>query len=88
MKNAMFDEALDEFEKAKGHCQCRMKGTNSYLASYNRGVIYECLEKYYEAYMEYTDAEGYAPAVERAAECRKKLGEIRIYCQKLYFLTV
>ncbi len=73
MKNAMFDEALEQFELAKGHCQARMKGTNSYLASYNRGVIYECLEKYYEAYVEYMDAEGYEPAAKRASECRKKI---------------
>ena len=43
MKNAMFPEAVEEFEKASRQKQCRMQGVNSYLAYHNIGVILECL---------------------------------------------
>lgn len=43
MKNAMFPEAVEEFEKATSQRQCRMQGVNSYLAYHNIGVILECL---------------------------------------------
>ena len=43
MKNAMFPEAVEEFEKATRQGQCRMQGVNSYLAYHNIGVILECL---------------------------------------------
>lgn len=73
MKNAMFDEALEQFDLAMEHAQAKMQGVNSYLAAYNRGVIYECLERYYEAVVAYSEAEGYEPAEKRMAECMKKI---------------
>ncbi len=43
MKNAKFDAAVGEFEKALLHKECRNTGVNSYAANYNIGVIHECL---------------------------------------------
>lgn len=43
MKNARFDAAIAEFEKALLHNDCRNAGVNSYAANYNIGVIHECL---------------------------------------------
>lgn len=43
MKNVMFSEAVNEFEKAAQYRECRVEGVNSYLAYYNTGVVYECL---------------------------------------------
>lgn len=43
MKNARFEDAVQEFEKALCQKECRSVGVNSYAASYNIGVIYECL---------------------------------------------
>ena len=43
MNNAVFDRAVEEFEKASKFQQCMVEGVNSYKAYYNIGVIYECL---------------------------------------------
>ena len=43
MNNERFDDAVSEFLKATKHKECRNVGSNSYLAYYNIGVIYECL---------------------------------------------
>lgn len=45
MNNVCFEEAVAEFQKATQHSECKSQGVNSYLAYYNIGVIYECLEK-------------------------------------------
>ncbi len=63
MKNARFEAAMREFEKAQEHRECRSVGANSYAASYNMGVIQECLGntqravEYYQKCGDYTLAE-------------------------------
>ncbi len=65
MNNTMFEKAVDEFLKATKHQECRSQGVNSYLAFYNVGVIYECLDKKEMAKKYYNMAQGYKPAQER-----------------------
>ena len=65
MKNAMFDEAVNEFQKAAEYKESRVEGTNSYLAYYNIGVIYECLGNIGKAQEYYKKCNGYSKAVER-----------------------
>lgn len=54
MNNAMFEEAIGEFEKAVQYSYCKVEGCNSFKAYYNAGVICECLgnvskaRQYYE----------------------------------------
>ena len=43
MQNAQFDKAIDYFIYATKMPEGKMKGSNSYNAHYNIGVIYECL---------------------------------------------
>lgn len=68
MKNARFDDAVAEFQKAAGHDTARMQGVNSYLAWYNIGVIYECLGYVQEAIRYYRRADGYEKAGKRLEE--------------------
>lgn len=68
MKNARFDDAVAEFQKAAGHDAARMQGVNSYLAWYNIGVIYECLGYVREAIRYYRRADGYEKARKRLEE--------------------
>lgn len=49
MKNALFEEAIDAFKKATQCPECRVEGTNGYLAFHNIGVIYECTGRANEA---------------------------------------
>ena len=65
MKNAMFDEAVNEFQKAAEYKESRVEGTNSYLAYYNIGVIYECLGNIGKAQEYYKKCNGYSKAEER-----------------------
>lgn len=65
MKNARFEDAVQEFQKATGHTQCRMVGVNDYMANYNIGVIYECLGRVREAREFYEKCMAYEPAVKR-----------------------
>ena len=65
MKNAMFDEAVNEFQKAAEYKESRVEGANSYLAYYNIGVIYECLGNIGKAQEYYKKCNGYSKAVER-----------------------
>lgn len=54
MNNGMLDEAIAEFTKATKKKIVKVKGTDSFRANYNIGVIYECVgeleqaRKYYE----------------------------------------
>ena len=64
MKNAQFDKALFCFDEALEKTQCRMEGVNSYLAQYNKGVIYECLGDRENARTCYKKAENYGKAAE------------------------
>ena len=45
MNNGKFQEAIQEFIKATKIPECKMEGVNDYLAFYNIGVIYECLNE-------------------------------------------
>ncbi len=65
MKNARFDEAVAEFERAQRHRDCRSAGVNSYAANYNIGVILECLGNTEQARAYYRKCEDYAPARKR-----------------------
>lgn len=49
MKNALFEEAISAFKKATKCPECRVEGTNGYLALHNIGVIYECTGRANEA---------------------------------------
>lgn len=44
MNNGKFHEAIKEFLKATKKAEGKMEGVNGYMAYYNIGVIYECLE--------------------------------------------
>lgn len=63
MNNERYKDAIQEFKKAAQMPDGRTKGTNSYLANYNIGVIYECLgdlanaKSYYEKCGEYAQAD-------------------------------
>lgn len=65
MKNARFDAAIGEFEKALKQPYCRSVGVNSYVANYNIGVIYECLGHLEEAKESYQKCGNYEPAKKR-----------------------
>ena len=65
MKNARFDVAIGEFEKALKQPYCRSVGVNSYVANYNIGVIYECLGNMEKAREYYKNCNGYIPARKR-----------------------
>lgn len=71
MKNAMFDEAVNEFQKAAEYKESRVEGANSYLAYYNIGVIYECLGNIGKAQEYYKKCNGYSKAVERLENGRQ-----------------
>lgn len=65
MNNSRFDQAVQEFQKATKHKECRSKGVNSYSAYYNIGVIYECLGKKEEAIKYYKKCGDYQQAKRR-----------------------
>lgn len=67
MNNALFEDAVGLFEKAKEYDSCNLCGVNSYLADYNIGVIFECLGHKEEALMYYGKCKGYDKAEERIA---------------------
>lgn len=70
MKNARFENAVQEFQKATEHAQCRVVGANSYMAYYNIGVIYECLGRTDEARKYYEKCGEYEPAAKRLANLK------------------
>lgn len=65
MNNAMFQEAVREFQKAASIPVCTVDGVNSYKAYYNIGVIYECLGKIQEALEYYDKCGAYELAIMR-----------------------
>lgn len=71
MNNSCFDQAVEEFQKATQHKECRNKGVNSYSAYYNIGVIYECLGKKEEALTYYKKCGNYEPAGKRIVDMGK-----------------
>ena len=72
MNNALFDDAVGLFEKAKEYDSCNLCGVNSYLADYNIGVIFECLGHKEEAIKYYRRCEGYSKAEERISALTEK----------------
>lgn len=68
MKNARFDAAIREFEKASQQPESRNVGVNSFAANYNIGVIYECLGNLDKAKLYYEKCGEYEPAMERLKE--------------------
>ncbi|MDE7435586.1 MAG: glycosyltransferase [Lachnospiraceae bacterium] len=65
MNNEMFEEAVQEFERAACCRECRTIGANSYLAWYNAGVIRECLGDVKAAADYYAKCGDYKKAKER-----------------------
>ncbi len=72
MNNAMFSNAIQEFQKAAAITDYAVDGVNSYLAYYNAGVIYECMGNIREAAELYEKCGKYAPAQQRLDLIRKK----------------
>lgn len=68
MNNERYKEAIGEFEKATNMSCSRTIGTNSYLANYNIGVIYECLGDLKHAKEFYKKCGEYALACRRLHE--------------------
>lgn len=73
MNNACFTQAVEEFQKATQHKECKNKGTNSYSAYYNIGVIYECLGEKEEAVCYYKKCGDYEPAKKRILEIEGRI---------------
>lgn len=59
MNNGLFEKAINEFSKSLTFNNSKMEGSNSYLANYNIGVIYECLGDKDKAYRFYKKCRGY-----------------------------
>ncbi len=65
MNNALFPQAIREFQKATAIPFFSVEGVNSYKAHYNIGVIYECMGNLPEALAYYEKCGAYGPAMER-----------------------
>ena len=65
MRNGIIDKAIRAFEDAKGAYLYREEGTKTYLADYNLGVIFECLEEKEKAISYYRNCGKYEKALER-----------------------
>lgn len=65
MNNALFEQAIQEFEIAANMNPGKTEGINSYLPNYNIGVIYECTGQIEKAKEYYTICGNYIPARNR-----------------------
>lgn len=65
MNNALFEQAITEFQKAASMQIGRTKGVNSYMPNYNIGVIYECSGDISDAINYYQKCGDYQPAMDR-----------------------
>lgn len=65
MNNALFEEAIREFQKATSLKTYRTEGINTYMPNYNIGVIYECTGRISDAINYYQKCHGYPPALNR-----------------------
>ncbi len=65
MNNALFPQAIREFQKATVLPAFSVEGVNSYKARYNIGVIHECMGNIPEALAYYEECGAYGPAMER-----------------------
>ncbi len=79
MNNEMYQEAIDMFLDAckVNSVKTRVEGTNSYLALYNMGVIYECLGYSQKALEYYNKCGGYFKAQERLKTVKNNLDIVR-----------
>lgn len=71
MNNALFSKAVECFLRCTGMKDGKMQGVNSYLASYNIGVIYEILGYTKEAAAYYEQCGAYQPAKNRLVVIKK-----------------
>lgn len=71
MHNALFDQAIGEFQKAASMKSGKTAGINSYMPNYNIGVIYECTGNKEKAVKYYTKCGNYAPAKQRLSLLQK-----------------
>lgn len=65
MNNALFEQAVKEFEKAASMKPGKTEGINSYMPNYNIGVIYECTGQIKKAINYYRRCGDYLPAKNR-----------------------
>lgn len=65
MNNALFEQAIKEFEKAANMKPGKTEGINSYMPNYNIGVIYECTGQTEKAKKYYSRCGNYLPAKNR-----------------------
>lgn len=65
LNNALFDEAVAQFQKATTFTSATVEGANSYRAFHNLGVIYECTGHIDKAISYYKKCGDFAPAKER-----------------------
>lgn len=65
MNNGYINEAIKCFEKCTTFKKCSIEGVNSYMAYYNLGVIYECLEDLNKAKYFYQKCGSYNKAINR-----------------------
>lgn len=68
MNNALFEQAIAEFQKATTMKSCKIEGTNSYLANYNIGVIYECMGQEDKAMLYYNQCNTTMPIKQNPAD--------------------
>lgn len=71
MNNALFKEAVAEFERAAESGRARTEGADSYIAYYNAGVVEECLGHVESARHFYEKCGNYKPAQARLSEVEK-----------------
>lgn len=72
MQNGRFEDAICQFQKATALSETNIEGVNSYLAYYNIGVIYECLEEKNQAMKYYQLAGDYDLAKEGILRIKNK----------------
>lgn len=70
MNNGLFENAINEFEKAVSKSVSRVEGVNSYQSWYNIGVIYECLGYKDQAITYYKKCDGYEKAMHRLQDLK------------------
>lgn len=88
MNNELFEESVEAFLKAISLHKSSVKGTDSYLANYNIGVIYECLSNMEQAVDYYWKCQDYLPAVRRLGlyyEGKNPVQAYLYYRQQAYF---
>ena len=66
-ENAMYEQALEQYQKVMGMPPGRQSGTNSFLPVYQSGIIFEALGDINSATACYRHCTGFAPAAARLA---------------------